>query len=213
MQTPMKFLLCATALLVANSVFAEEAAVVIAPQAEAKPLLPKETYRFWDGVAFEFGAGLASMPGEELEPSTTTNLASTLAIGHKVGEGALLLRYSQKHQTGILAAVGMLIECANADVCKQFAHYDELGLVYRQRFGIASLGLGAGVVKRTLDFENQTDNTHFTETTKRGAIFYELMLHTTISKSQKMSIGWGIQGQYNKDYPSLGLLVTFQKGI
>lgn len=213
MATCRKLCFLSTALFVVNTAFADTVPLVSSNDVEAKPVLPKQTYRFWDGVAFEFGAGFANMTGEELETSSTTNLASTLAIGHKVGEGALLLRYSQKHQTGILAAIGMLIECAGADVCKQFAHYDELGLVYRQRFGIASLGLGAGVVKRTLDFENQTDNTHFSETTKRGAIFYELMLHTTLSKSQKMSIGWGIQGQYNKDYPSMGLMVTFQKGI
>lgn len=39
------------------------------------------------------------------------------------------------------------------------------------------------------------------------------MAQISINRRQKMSLGLGIQGQYNKDFPARGVMVAFQKGL
>lgn len=191
---------------------AEEAPVVNAPPQSAVSALPSQTDKFWDKFAFEVGYGVSRL-NEEDGGNVFLNPSFTLGLGGRVGEGVLLLRYNQKVNLNLISIIDNAINCSNQNTCEQLAQYDEYGLVYRQKFGIVSLGLGPGLVRRSISIEDQNNNVVSENTSTRGALFYELMLHAPISRKQHMSMGFGFQGQYNKDYPSLGFLVTFQKGL
>lgn len=175
----------------------------------------------WDRLAFEIGIGSSSMSREPVRGGT----GYTLGIGARVGEGVVMLRHA--HQSNKLATTmdALLVQswlCAGFDACRyQSVDYEEYALMYRRKVSFLSVGLGAGVVKRTVDFEEfqETSPNNYTsvgvgsESTTRGALFYELMAQIPISRRQHMSIGVGVQGQYNNDYPDVSYLVTFQKGL
>lgn len=203
--------LIALAIFASIPAYADDAQVdnTLQPVASA---LPGKSAGFWDAFAFEVGGGLTNLRGED-DSDLIINPVLTLGVGKRVGEGVLLLRYNHKTNADPVAIFSMAIDCSTQDSCEQFTFYDELGLVYRKKFDSLVLGLGGGVVKRTVEIKNQDLNTTTDDSTTRGALFYELMFHKTISAQNRLSVGFGVQGQYNKDYPSMGLLVTFQKGL
>lgn len=221
MQTTIKFLLFATALLVANSVFAEEAAVVAPASAGVvTTVLPPQKSNFWQDFAFSVGVG-----GYRTDEVYGTSLGYTIGLGRRVGDGVVLLRYNahtNKNPFGEMLDVFACDYLTTTDNCKvKSIDYDELGLMYRQKFQIFTFGLGVGAVKRTAIVErlvevsphNYTNEGESSDSSVRAALFYELMFHIPVNTKQKLSIGLGIQGQHNKDYPTWGYMLTFQKGL
>lgn len=221
MQTPMKLLLCATALFVANSVFAEEVpAVTPASGAVVTTALPPQKSNFWKDFAFSVGVG-----GHRTDEFESTSFGYTLGLGRRVGDGVVMLRYNAHTNDLPFGSVFNVLACeylTTVDNCKvKSIDYDELGLMYRQKFEIFTFGLGVGAVKRTLVIDRLVEvspNSYVHEgessvSSVRAALLYELMFRIPVNTKQKLSIGLGIQGQHNKDYPTWGYMLTFQKGL
>lgn len=205
------------ALMVAIPVHAELAP---SPDSPVLPAQPSTVRSIWNRAAFEVGGGKFFTNQDQVAKRA---MGFTLGVGQRVGDGALLFRYTYHNDLAILNMGMNVVYCEMFNACKyKSVHYDEYALVYRQKFSFISLGIGAGVVKRTVEVQEMVETSEPNQyvsgtvsqtSSSHPAIFYEAMLHVPVNRRQRLSIAFGLQGQYNSDFPEHSMMLTFQKGI